>query len=132
MGKSNSREKQQDLANRFLVFWEAYPKRRDKITAQRAWRRIAPSSDDLFAILQGINRYMASGEWKDPQFIPYPATFLNGRRWEDEIGRGAHEVETPQPRYCAICGHTGSWHLNETKHGRAPDHQFVESIMMAS
>ena len=23
--------------------------------------------------------------WSDPEFIPYPASWLNGHRWEDEL-----------------------------------------------
>ena len=121
------REKQ-EIDTLFEIFWEGYPKKRAKVDAQRAWRRVRPSREQFTAIMIGINRYIGSGEWKDPQFIPYPATFLNQRRWEDEVGKGAHEVETPQPRFCAMCGRTGSWHSNELKHGRPVNHAFVEAI----
>jgi hypothetical protein len=116
-----------ELEARFNLFWSSYPKKRDRVDAQRAWRKINPSEVELLLILQGINRYMASGEWRDPQFIPYPATFLNGRRWEDELSQ-ANEAATPPTRFCGICGRTGSWHLNETKHGRPVNHNFVESV----
>jgi hypothetical protein len=81
MGRT-AREKQ-DL--NFSIFWEFYPKKRAKLDAQKAWRKINPSEDGFYSILSGVGRYMRSGEWKDPQFIPYPATFLNGRRWEDDL-----------------------------------------------
>ena len=37
------------------------------------------------------------------------------------------EVQARSVRYCAICGHTGSWHLNETKHGREVNHAFSDA-----
>ena len=131
--EGTAREEQEHLIygdRRFLEFWNRYPKKKARASAIKAWVKLKPA--EQFAAIDGVRKYMLSGEWSNPQFIPYPATFLNGRRWEDEIGKGAHGVETPQPRYCATCGHTGSWHLNETKHGRAPDHQFVESIAVTS
>jgi hypothetical protein len=117
-----------ELEGRFLQFWERYPKKKARIAALRAWSKLSPSEGECSSIMAGVRRYMLSGEWSNPQFIPHPATFLNGRRWEDEIGQGAHEVVTPQPRFCAICGRTGSWHSNELKHGRPVGHTFVEAI----
>ena len=35
----------------------------------------------------GLSKWMAS--WTDRQFIPYPATWLNQRRWEDEPPKSA-------------------------------------------
>ena len=94
MGRT-AREKQ-DL--NFSIFWEFYPKKRAKLDAQKAWRKINPSEDGFYSILSGVGRYIRSGEWKDPQFIPYPATFLNQRRWEDEIRSHLGErLEAPQP-----------------------------------
>jgi hypothetical protein len=36
--------------------------------------------------------------------------------------------EPSQRRFCASCGRTGSWHSNESKHGRTPDHEFSEQV----
>lgn len=85
---------------RFNMFWTDYPRKKDKVDARRAWRRLNPSEVELILILQGINRYMASGDWKDPQFIPYPATFLNHRRWEDEIATKGQHDDQPDAEHC--------------------------------
>ncbi len=67
----------------FQRFWENYPKKRAKKTAERAWKKIKLSQ--VPAILAAVERWKKTEEWKREggRFIPYPATFLNGERWED-------------------------------------------------
>jgi hypothetical protein len=69
----------------FIQFWEAYPRKVSKQAAARVWLRMAP--DERIAALDALPRHKQSRDWiKDGgKFIPYPATWLNGRRWEDEI-----------------------------------------------
>ena len=68
----------------FDVFWKSYPKRVGKLDAEKAWKKIAPNK-------QLVDRMIAAIDWqiyvwdKHFQFTPYPATWLRGRRWEDEI-----------------------------------------------
>lgn len=70
----------------FEDFWKAYPKKRAKPIAERAWRKIRPNQELAEEILGSIEKFKRSKDWlKDGgEFIPYPATFLNQRRWEDE------------------------------------------------
>ena len=35
---------------------------------------------------------MKSQQWQDPQHIPHPSTWLNGRRWDDELPDEARET----------------------------------------
>lgn len=67
----------------FDDFWEIYPKKVAKGSARKAFAKISASEHKK--IVDGIGRYKDSGLWNDWQFIPYPATFLNQERWEDEI-----------------------------------------------
>jgi hypothetical protein len=71
----------------FARFWAAYPKKKSKGDAEKAFKSIKPSEQVLEAILQAITRAMTSVEWaKDGgQFIPYPGTWLRAKGWEDEI-----------------------------------------------
>jgi hypothetical protein len=71
----------------FARFWAAYPKRKSKGAAEKAFKAIKPSEQVLEEILQAITRATTSFEWlKDGgQFIPHPATWLRARGWEDEI-----------------------------------------------
>ena len=72
----------------FDEFWDSYPKvrRQGKAAAEKAWKKLEPAPDLQQTIIQSVMRKRA-GPWKnkDPQYIPHPSTYLNGRRWEDEI-----------------------------------------------
>ena len=46
---------------------------------------------------QALKRQLATEQWQQGIGIPYPATWLNKRRWEDEIG-AAVPKKKPQPR----------------------------------
>ena len=70
----------------FDAFWQAYPRKVSKQAARKAWERLSPDEALLSAILAAVERDKQSDQWQRDggQFIPYPATWLNGRRWEDE------------------------------------------------
>ena len=64
----------------FDDFWKVYPRRKDKLDAQRAWAKalkIATAEE----IIEGAKRYAAHAE---APFIKLPATFLNKGSWMDE------------------------------------------------
>lgn len=69
----------------FAAFWKLYPRREAKQAALRAWLAIDPMPPPG-VIRTSLERAMRSPDWlKDGgAFIPHPATWLNGRRWEDE------------------------------------------------
>jgi hypothetical protein len=65
----------------FGIFWAVYPKRVAKKDAERAWKRL--TSQQRVAAMEALPRHIEN--WAEPEFIPYPASWLNGERWEDEI-----------------------------------------------
>ena len=71
----------------FEQFWEAYPKKVGKEAALKAFKKIAPDEDLMQTILGAIVKQKLSRQWQENggQYIPYPATWLNGHRWEDEM-----------------------------------------------
>jgi len=71
----------------FADFWKQYPKKAAKPAAEKAWRKINPSNQLLADLMVGLERQKVSPDWQKDggQFIPHPATWLNSRRWEDEI-----------------------------------------------
>jgi hypothetical protein len=75
-----------DAETTFAAFWSAYPRRTAKSDALRAWRRLAPSTALAEVILADIAHRKTTPDWlkEHGQFVPYPATYLNGRRWQDE------------------------------------------------
>lgn len=70
----------------FALFWAAYPKKSAKQDALKAFVKLAPSTELLDTLLSAIALQKASAGWaKDGgAFIPLPASWLRGRRWEDE------------------------------------------------
>lgn len=70
----------------FERFWAAYPKKKSKGQARRAWDKLKPGSTMVDQMLLAIERAKQSEDWQKDggQYIPYPATWLNAEGWEDE------------------------------------------------
>ena len=70
----------------FDVFWKAYPKKKAKESARKAWLKLKPSESLVNEIIQAVERSAKSVDWQkeNGKYIPLPATYLNGKRWEDE------------------------------------------------
>ena len=70
----------------FDTFWTAYPKRKGKIAAQKAWSKIRLSEKQVSEILISLEWQTSQPDWQkdNGQYIPNPATWLNGQRWLDE------------------------------------------------
>lgn len=85
----------------FMTFWEAYPKKVGKGAAESAWKR-ARINGHLSELLDSLDKQKASDQWaKDGgQYIPNPATWINQRRWEDEVQK-PQSVETMYARFLA-------------------------------
>ena len=83
--KENTRASVDALAG-FSSFWLAYPKKKSKGQAERAWKKLNPDEQLQDRLLQALERAKKSADWqKDAgQFIPYPASWLNAKGWEDE------------------------------------------------
>jgi len=72
----------------FAAFWDDYPRREAKQAALKAFTKVNPDIPTLHAIGEDIEARIEAGTWQpdDPErlkFIPLPASYLNGRRWED-------------------------------------------------
>ncbi len=76
----------------FDEFWAAYPRRQAKQDAARAWGKLRPDAELRAKILAALEFQKSWGQWKNG-VIPHAATWLNGRRWEDESPQG---VQAPQ------------------------------------
>jgi len=74
----------------FDRFWAAYPKHRAKQAARKAWNKLKPDEILVSVMLKSLEAQRQQIDWQkeDGHFIPLPATWLNGRRWEDELEDG--------------------------------------------
>lgn len=68
----------------FLAFWDAYPRKAGKQDAKKAFGKV---TEPLEKLLDAIEQQKKSKQWQrdDGQYIPYPATWLNQGRWEDDL-----------------------------------------------
>jgi len=80
------RVRKDSIDEMFKAFWEAYPKKKSKGDALKAWRRLKPDKALFKEIMKAVSVQKRSEQWisSSGQFIPYPATWLNRRNWEDE------------------------------------------------
>lgn len=70
----------------FDTFWEAYPKKVSRDDAQKAFAKRKPGAELLQEMLEALEWQRRLPQWEKNggQYIPYPATWLNKKRWKDE------------------------------------------------
>lgn len=74
----------------FDEFWSLYPKKTSKQEARKSFAKLKVTTDLFEKIKAALSAQKQSKQWQreNGQYIPYPATWLNQRRWEDEIYGG--------------------------------------------
>ncbi len=71
----------------FDSFYAAYPRHTGKAAALKAWNKLEPDQALQHQMLEALKKQKRLPQWADDngRFIPHPATWLNGHRWEDEM-----------------------------------------------
>ncbi len=69
----------------FDHFYSKYPRHVAKAAAERAWKTLHPNEELQKVILADIDRRIRI-DWANraKELWPHPATYLNGKRWQDE------------------------------------------------
>lgn len=85
-GKSDDGLVPKHKPERFMKLWAIWPKnrRKDRRKAVKAWDRLKASDQLLDEMSAALARQMQGSDWKRGVGVPYPSTWLNGRRWEDD------------------------------------------------
>lgn len=81
----------------FEKFWSAYPKKEAKKDALKAWLA-AGINGDLDKVLSALEAQKTlKPDWASEKgkYIPLPATWIRGRRWEDEVGKQVASTGRP-------------------------------------
>lgn len=93
-------------ADGFTEWWPHYPKKVKKLDAEKAYRAALKRGVTPKELLDGLQRQKAAWKAKgtEPQYIPYPATWLRAGSWEDELDTPAPSTDSPAP---AINPNTG-------------------------
>lgn len=63
----------------FDHFYDTYGYKVGRLKAEKSWLRLSDKERD--AAMKAIEPFR---KMTDPKFMPHPATWLNGKRWEDE------------------------------------------------
>ncbi|MEX1200277.1 MAG: hypothetical protein WEB02_05765 [Methylophaga sp.] len=88
----------QQLNIEFIYFWESYPVKKNRVAAEREWQTLGDG--DKQNAVENIERFVSSlPRW---QTIPYPYTYLNQRRWLDDLtptAKPTQSQKTHLPRH---------------------------------
>ncbi|WP_186200637.1 replication protein [Burkholderia gladioli] len=81
------------LRERFEIFWESYPRKRSKKAAEKAFAKLKPDEQLFNDLMAGLERAKTSDQWKNPQYQPHAATWLNDGGWMDEYQTAYSDAE---------------------------------------
>uniref|UniRef100_A0A6M3KMZ6 Uncharacterized protein n=1 Tax=viral metagenome TaxID=1070528 RepID=A0A6M3KMZ6_9ZZZZ len=85
--KERTKELKKDIYTdkKFNNFYEQYPNKKGKLVAYRKF--ISLSEEEKDKCIEVLKFHVNSDQWQRDggRFIPYPATWLNQGRWDDEI-----------------------------------------------
>lgn len=72
----------------FVRFWACYPRKQYKDRARKAWAKVKPDEQQMSTIMEKLEEFKRSDQWMrdEGRYIPHPATWINGRCWEDDPG----------------------------------------------
>lgn len=70
----------------FDKFYSVYPKKMAKKNAMKIWKKLDPNEELVNKMISALKWQKKSVQWQKDggQFIPYPAKWLNEKRWDDE------------------------------------------------
>lgn len=85
--KKEDKENKEDnniYAERFLEFWEVYPRKINKAKTQKIFHQLLKKGIDHEAIITGARNYNEETGGTEERYIAHATTWLNGERWKDE------------------------------------------------
>lgn len=92
-----TKREESKLPSRFDEFWKLYPRKDAKDKARQAWTK---KKCDAMAdkIITALKAHLTRKDWlKDNgEFIPYPASWINAGRWDDEIKPQKSRTDTSE------------------------------------
>jgi hypothetical protein len=78
-----------------VAFWQGYPRKVARAAAAKAWRASVQDPELVPRILAAVaaQRRLGGALAAEPRYIPYAATWLRGRRWDDPAAPGGIGAE---------------------------------------
>jgi hypothetical protein len=78
----------------FDDFWKAYPHKKAKGAARKAYAK-ARKAVDHGTLVRSVIAQVGWGVWSDPAYSPHAATWLNDERWTDEPDSSPRQTGKP-------------------------------------
>ena len=80
--KENIKEKEN-----FEKFYSSYPRKVGKANVEKWFIKNKPNEELMKIILNSLEEHKKLKQWQDKQYIPHPTTWLNQKRWEDDLSK---------------------------------------------
>lgn len=80
-------------ADGFSEFWKTYPRKVARANAEKAYLSALKGGSTHGEIMAGLARYVPIWAHTEVAYIPHAATWLNGKRWNDE-----QDPDGPKPK----------------------------------
>lgn len=120
-------EEQKRLAEAFEIFYSAYPKKRAREDAEKAWKSLKPDSMLVETIMLALAAQAVSEDWvkEAGKFVPHPASWIRGKRWEDTIESRYTMEDLPklQARITEAQKHKVYWQKQVQQFGESADNR---------
>jgi hypothetical protein len=87
--KEKEKEEVKEKEKSFLLFWNLYEKKVDKVKTEKAFLKLSETEIDL--ILSVVKKYVDSTP--DVKFRKNPLTWLNGKCWNDVVETKKEEMQ---------------------------------------
>lgn len=87
--KENIKEKEN-----FEKFYSSYPRKVGKANVEKWFVKNKPNEELMNIILNSLEEHKKLKQWQDKQYIPHPTTWLNQKRWEDDLSKEEKVTET--------------------------------------
>ena len=130
--KQNTEAEQKDISPRSDdwpkdfgdIFWQAYPRKTEKLSAMKRLSSVRKSGIVTFKdLMDGVSRYAAAVSHNDPKFTKHPTSWLNAGCWADETQPGVtngNRSINPQDRSASARFFAGISELAEDIAGNGP------------
>lgn len=75
---------------RFEEWYSIYPRKSARGAAEKAWASLNPADELIDTMIRAVAVQAQTQDWQKDggSFIPYPATWINQKRWMDEVPKG--------------------------------------------
>lgn len=85
--QTENRIQNETTLEKFERFYNAYPKKKSKGKALNWFKTHKPESSLVDTMLESLEKQKLTIDWQkqNGRYIPYPATWLNAKGWENEV-----------------------------------------------